>query len=90
MVSAAATREAPSVSAAKNPTAKKKLEAEIRAGVEQTRKNLELAASASAGGSESDNHGSEDGVPPEVAAKDAREAKREEHRIRMEENYRER
>jgi hypothetical protein len=90
MDSTAATGEAPSVSAAKKPTAKEKLEAEIRAGIEQTRKNLELAASASEGGSESDNHWSEDGVPPEVAAEDVREAEREEHRIRMEENYRER
>ncbi len=53
------------MSGAKNPAAKEMLGAWKRARVEQTRKNLELASYASdEGGSEPDNHGSEDGIPP--------------------------
>jgi len=89
-VSVAATTEAPSVSAAKKPTAKEIREAEKQGRAEETRLNLALAGSLSEGGSESDDHGSEGGVPPEVAAEDAREADREADRIRLEEMYRER
>ena len=74
---ASATGEAPSVSSAKKPTAKEMREEEIRARLEQTRKNIALATSGSEGGNDSDNHGSEDGVPPEVALEDLREAARE-------------
>jgi hypothetical protein len=85
MDSVAATGEASSVSVAKKPTAKERLEAEIHARIQQTRKNLELAASANEEGNESDNHGSEGGIPPEVAAEDAREATREVDRVAYEE-----
>ncbi len=72
IVRAAAKGEEPTVSAAKKSTAKEMVEDEIRARIEQTRKNLELAASDIEGGSESDNHRSDGGIPPEVAAEDAR------------------
>ncbi len=36
--------------------------------MEQTKKNLEEASSASEGGSDFDDHGSEGGIPSEVAA----------------------
>jgi len=76
--------------AAKRPTAKEMREEEIRVGMEQTRKNLAEAPPASLGGSTSDDHGSEGGVPLEVAAEDAREAAREADRALMEERARER
>ena len=90
IVSAAASGEAPSVLVAKKPIAKEMLEAQILAGIEQTRKRWGLAASSSGGGNESNNHGSEDGVPPEVVVKDARGADPEANRIALEEKYRER
>jgi len=65
-------------------------EEEIRVGMEQTRKNLAQAPPASSGGNTSDDHGSEGGVPPEVAAEDDREAAREADRVLMEERARER
>jgi hypothetical protein len=90
IVRAAAIGEAPTVVPAKKPTGKEMREAEIREGIEQTRKNLELAESDSEGGTGSDNQGSEGGIPPEVAVEDAREVEREADRMRLEENYKER
>jgi hypothetical protein len=52
-------------------------EEEIRARMEATKKNLALARYASERGTDSDNHGSEDGVPPEVALDELRESARE-------------
>ncbi len=72
--------------AAKKQTAKEMLEAEIR----QTRKNHALACFVSEGGSVSDDHGSDGGVPPEIAVEDAREEDREADRFRFEENSGER
>jgi hypothetical protein len=89
IVSTAATRKMTSSSDAKKPTAKEKRVAEILARIKQTRKNLELTTFANEGSNESDNHGSEDGVPPEVLAEDAREADCKADRIHLEENYRE-
>ena len=63
---AAATGDAPSMSVAKKPIDKEMREEEMREGSEQTKKNLALATFVSEGGSDSDNHGSEDCVPPEV------------------------
>ncbi len=51
------------------------LEEELRAGLEQTKRNLAEVPSGSDGGTYSDNRGSELGVPPEVA--DERHAFRE-------------
>ena len=62
---------------AKKRTAKEIREEDIRIGLEQTRKNLEEASSASEGGIDSDDHGSEGGIPSEVAAEDDRFASRE-------------
>jgi len=62
---------------AKKPTAKEILEEELRAGLEQTRRNLAEVPSGSDGGTDSDNHGSELGVPPEVAEEEERHAFRE-------------
>ena len=45
--------------------------------MEQTKKNLEEALSTSEGGIDFDDHGSEGGIPPEVAAEDDRFASRE-------------
>ena len=72
-----ATGGAPSIPATKKQTAKEMREireAENQATERRTLVNLTEAASAIEGGSESDNHGSEYGVPPEVAAEDEREA----------------
>ncbi len=63
--------------AAKKRTAKEIREEDIRLGLEKTKKNLEKASSASEGGSDSDDHGSEGGIPLEVAAEDDRFASRE-------------
>ncbi len=63
-------------------------EEEIRLGMEQTRKNLALASFATEEGSESNNHGSEQGVPPEVAAEEVRLAAREASNARIEEMMR--
>jgi len=52
-------------------------EAEIRARMEQARKNLALEAFVNEGGNESDIHGNEDGMPSDVAAEDERNLLRE-------------
>ena len=62
---------------AKKPTAKEILEEELRAILEQTRQNLVEVPSGSDGGTDLDNHGSEMGVPPEVADEEERHAIRE-------------
>ncbi len=63
--------------AAKKRTAEEIREEDIRLGLEQTKKNLEEASSANEGGSDYDDHGSEGGIPSEVAAEDDRFASRE-------------
>ncbi len=74
---------------AKKRTAKEIPEEDIRLGLEQTRKNLEEASSASEGGSDFDDHGSKEGIPSEVAAEDDLFASREAAHAVMEEIARE-
>ena len=62
---------------AKKPTAKEMLEEEIRAGLAQTAKNLAEISPGSSGGTDSDDHGSALGVPPEVAEEQERHEARE-------------
>jgi len=62
---------------AKKPTVKEIIEEELRSRLEQTIRNLVEAPSVSGGGTDSDNHGSELGVPPEVAEEKERHAFRE-------------
>ncbi len=82
--------DAPALPAVKRPTAKEMCEKEIRVGMEQTRRNLDEAPQASSEGNPSDDHGSEDIAPHEIAAEDDREAVREADRVLLEERARER
>ena len=84
MGGAAGAHDAAAKAAAKKPTATEVREEDIRLGLEHPTKNLAEAAYASEGGSETDDHGSEDGIPQEVAAEDDREASREAAHLVME------
>ncbi len=90
MLLAATTAETPALPAPKRQTAKEMREEEVRVGMEQTRTNIDEAPPASSGGTTSDDHGSEDGVPLEVVADYDREAAREADRVLLEERARER
>ncbi len=85
MDAAAGAQDAAAKFAAKILMAKELRDEDIRLGLEQTRKNLAVESFASGGGSESDDHGSNDGFSLEVAAEDNPEASREATHFVMEE-----
>ena len=88
MGNASGAQDAASKPATKKPTAKELRNEDIRLEMEQTRKSLGEATFDNDGDSESDDHGSEDGIPPEVAAEDTREVAREAGHLLMEERTR--